>query len=107
MKDMMGMMKKAQEMQAKMGEMQAELEATEVQGSAGAGMVVVTLTGKGDMRGVKIDPSLLKVEEAEILEDLLIAAHADARKKAEEISQSKMQEMTAGLPIPPGMKLPF
>ena len=70
-------------------------------------MVVVTLTGKGDMRGVKIDPSLLKEEEAEILEDLLIAAHTDARKKAEDISQSKMQEMTAGLPIPPGMKLPF
>ncbi|MCZ4271714.1 YbaB/EbfC family nucleoid-associated protein [Maritalea porphyrae] len=107
MKDIMGMMKKAQEMQAKVGEMQAELEATEVQGSAGAGMVVVTLTGKGDMRGVKIDPSLLKAEEAEILEDLLIAAHTDARAKAEEISQSKMQEMTAGLPIPPGMKLPF
>lgn len=107
MKDIMGMMKKAQEMQAKMGEMQAELEATEVVGNAGAGMVTVTLTGKGDMRGVKIDPSLLKAEEAEMLEDLLIAAHTDARSKAEEISQSKMQEMTAGLPIPPGMKLPF
>jgi len=107
MKDIMGMMKKAQEMQAKMGEMQAELEATEVEGSAGAGMVTVTLTGKGDMRGIKIDPSLLKAEEVEILEDLMIAAHADARSKAEEISQSKMQEMTAGLPIPPGMKMPF
>jgi len=107
MKDIMGMMKKAQEMQAKVGEMQAELEATEVQGTAGAGMVTVTLTGKGDMRGVKIDPSLLKEEEAEILEDLIIAAHSDARAKAESLSQEKMQEMTAGLPIPPGMKLPF
>jgi len=107
MKDIMGMMKKAQEMQAKVGEMQAELEAAEVVGSAAAGMVTVTLTGKGEMRGLKIDPSLLKEDEVEILEDLLIAAHADAKAKAEEISQSKMQEMTAGLPIPPGMKLPF
>lgn len=107
MKDLMGMMKKAQEMQAKMGEMQAELESAEVEGSSGAGMVTVTLSGKGDMKGVKIDPSLLKEEEAEILEDLLIAAHADARSKAEAMSQEKMQEMTAGLPIPPGMKMPF
>lgn len=107
MKDLMGMMKKAQEMQAKMGEMQAELENAEVEGSSGAGMVTVTLSGKGDMKGVKIDPSLLKEEEAEILEDLLIAAHADARGKAEAMSQEKMQEMTAGLPIPPGMKMPF
>jgi DNA-binding YbaB/EbfC family protein len=107
MKDIMGMMKKAQEMQAKIGEMQAELENATVEGQAGGDMVVVTLTGKGDMKGVKIDSSLLKPEEAEILEDLLMAAHADARKKAEEMSQSKMQEMTAGLPIPPGMKLPF
>ena len=107
MKDLMGMMKKAQEMQAKMGEMQSELENTEVEGNAGAGMVTVTLSGKGDMKGIKIDPSLLKEEEAEILEDLLIAAHADARTKAEALSQEKMQEMTAGLPIPPGMKMPF
>ncbi len=107
MKDLMGMMKKAQEMQAKMGEMQAELESAEVEGSSGAGMVTVTLSGKGDMKSVKIDPSLLKEEEAEILEDLLIAAHADARGKAETMSQEKMQEMTAGLPIPPGMKMPF
>lgn len=107
MKDIMGMMKKAQEMQAKIGEMQAELENAEFVGQAGGGMVAVTLSGKGDLKGLKIDPSLLNPDEAEILEDLLIAAHADARKKAEEMSQSKMQEMTAGLPIPPGMKLPF
>lgn len=107
MKDIMGMMKKAQEMQAKIGEMQAELENATVEGQAGGGMVAVTLSGKGEMKGLKIDPSLLNPEEAEILEDLLMAAHADARKKAEEMSASKMQEMTAGLPIPPGMKLPF
>lgn len=107
MKDIMGMMKKAQEMQAKMGEMQAELESTEVEGTSGAGMVVVTLTGKGDMKGVKIDPSLLKESEAEMVEDLLIAAHSDARSKVEQLSKEKMQDVTAGLPIPPGMKMPF
>ncbi|AVX05604.1 nucleoid-associated protein [Maritalea myrionectae] len=107
MKDMMGMMKKAQEMQARMGEMQAELEALEVVGTAGGDAVQVTLTGKGEMRGVKIDPSLLKPDEAEIVEDLIIAAHADAKQKSEEMAQEKMKEVTAGLPIPPGMKMPF
>lgn len=107
MKDMMGMMKKAQEMQARMGEMQAELEALEVVGTAGGDAVQVTLTGKGEMRGVKIDPSLLKPEEAEIVEDLIIAAHTDAKQKSEELAQEKMKDVTAGLPIPPGMKMPF
>ncbi|MCF4097484.1 MULTISPECIES: YbaB/EbfC family nucleoid-associated protein [Maritalea] len=107
MKDMMGMMKKAQEMQARMGEMQAELEALEVVGTAGGDAVQVTLTGKGEMRGVKIDPDLLKPDEAEIVEDLIIAAHADAKQKSEEMAQEKMKEITAGLPIPPGMKMPF
>lgn len=107
MKDMMGMMKKAQEMQARMGEMQAELEALEVIGTAGGDAVQVTLTGKGEMRGVKIDPDLLKPDEAEIVEDLIIAAHADAKQKSEEMAQEKMKEVTAGLPIPPGMKMPF
>ncbi|WP_027833949.1 YbaB/EbfC family nucleoid-associated protein [Maritalea myrionectae] len=107
MKDMMGMMKKAQEMQARMGEMQAELEALEVVGTAGGDAVQVTLTGKGEMRGVKVDPSLLKPDEAEIVEDLIIAAHADAKQKSEEMAQEKMKEVTAGLPIPPGMKMPF
>lgn len=105
MKDLMGMMKKAQELQAKMQQMQADLAALEVDGQAGGGMVKATLNGKGDVRGLKIDPSLLKPEEAEILEDLLIAAIADAKAKAEAAMQSKMQEATAGLPIPPGMKL--
>lgn len=107
MKDIMGMMKKAQEMQARMGEMQAELEALEVVGTAGGDAVQITLTGKGEMRGVKIEPSLLKPDEAEIVEDLIIAAHADAKQKSEALAQEKMKEVTAGLPIPPGMKMPF
>ena len=107
MKDIMGLMKKAQEMQSKMQEMQTELEATEVEGQSGGGMVKVTLTAKGAMRGVAMDPSLLKADEADILEDLIIAAHEDARKKAEHMMEEKMKSVTAGMPLPPGMKLPF
>ncbi len=107
MKDLMGMMKKAQELQQRAQEVQSEAAAAVVEGSAGAGMVVVTMTAKGDLRGVKIDPSLFNPEEAEILEDLLIAAHADARRKGEAFLAEKMSEITAGLPIPPGMKFPF
>jgi len=107
MKDLMGMMQKAQEFQQRAQEMQAEAAAHLVEGSAGAGMVTVTMTAKGDLQSVRIDPSLYKPEEAEILEDLLVAAHADARRKGEEFLQKKMSEMTAGLPIPPGMKFPF
>jgi DNA-binding YbaB/EbfC family protein len=107
MRDIMGMMKKAQEMQARMQEVQSELEQTLVEGQAGAGMVSVSLTAKGQMKAVTIDPSLLKADESEILEDLLVAAHEDARKKAERIMEEKMQALTAGLPLPPGMKLPF
>ncbi|UYQ71826.1 YbaB/EbfC family nucleoid-associated protein [Pelagibacterium flavum] len=107
MKDLMGMMKKAQEFQQRAQEMQAEAAAHVVEGTAGAGMVTVTMTAKGDLQGVKFDPSLLKPEEAEILEDLIVAAHADARRKGEEFLQKKMGEMTEGLPIPPGMKFPF
>jgi DNA-binding YbaB/EbfC family protein len=107
MKDIMGMMKAAGEMKAKMETMQAELAEMVVEGRSGGGMVVVTLSGKGEMRGVKIDPSLLKAEEAEVLEDLIIAAHNDAKGKSEAEAQRKMAEVTAGLPIPPGMKLPF
>ncbi len=107
MRDIMGMMGKFQEMQAKMGEMQEELQRAEVSGTSGGDLVTVTLTGKGDMRGVKIDPSLIADGDAEIIEDLIIAAHADARAKAETMMNEKMQEMTAGLPLPPGMKLPF
>jgi nucleoid-associated protein EbfC len=105
MKDIMGMMKKAQELQGKMQQMQADLAAMEVTGQAGGGLVKATLSGKGDVKGMKIDPSLLKPDDADMLEDLIIAACADAKGKAEALMQSKMQEATAGLPIPPGMKL--
>ncbi|MBM3609691.1 MAG: YbaB/EbfC family nucleoid-associated protein [Alphaproteobacteria bacterium] len=107
MKDIMGLMKKAQEMQAKMQEMQAEMDNTLVEGQSGGGMVKVTLTAKGAMKGVAIDESLLKPDEKEIVEDLILAAHEDARKKAENLAEEKMKSMTAGLPLPPGMKLPF
>ncbi|HEY8596288.1 MAG TPA: YbaB/EbfC family nucleoid-associated protein [Devosiaceae bacterium] len=107
MKDIMGMMKKAQELQARMGEMQEELQNAEVRGQSGGGLVSVTLNGKGDMRAITIDPGLLADGDAGIIEDLVMAAHADARGKAEAMAAEKMQEMTAGLPIPPGMKLPF
>ena len=101
------MMKAAGEMKAKMEAMQAELADLVVEGRSGGGMVVVALTGKGDMRGLKIDPSLLKPEDAEMVEDLIIAAFNDAKSKSEAEAQRKMAEVTAGLPIPPGMKLPF
>jgi len=105
MPDMMGMLKQAQAMQAKMQEMQAELERLEVEGHAGGGLVNVIMTAKGDMKGLTIDPSLLKVEEKEILEDLIVTAHEDARKKAARLMEDKMKTLTAGLPLPPGLKL--
>jgi DNA-binding YbaB/EbfC family protein len=101
----MGMMKQAAQLQSKMQELQAELDHIEVEGTAGGGMVAVSLTAKGDMKGVKIDESLMKPGEKEILEDLLVAAHADARRKAEAVMQDKMKSLTGGLPLPPGMKL--
>lgn len=107
MKNLAQMMKQAQEMQGRMAEMQAELERREVQGSAGGGMVMVTMNGRGELRGVKIDPALLVPDEAEVLEDLLKAAHADAKARAERETQEQMQKLTAGLPLPPGLKLPF
>ncbi len=105
MKDIMGLMKQAQQMQSKMADMQAELETTEVQGQAGAGMVSVTLTAKGTLKSLRIDPSLLKPDEAEIVEDLIVAAHADARSKADRLMEEKMKLLTGGLPLPPGLKL--
>jgi DNA-binding YbaB/EbfC family protein len=107
MKDLMGLMKQAQAMQTKMAEMQTELEQSEVQGQSGAGLVKVTLTAKGNMKALAIDPSLLKSDEGEILEDLIVTAHEDARKKAERLMEEKMKSVTAGLPLPPGLKLPF
>lgn len=107
MRDLMGLMKQAQAMQAKMAEVQAELEETLVEGEAGGGLVKVTLNAKGALRGVSLDPSLLKPDEGEIVEDLIVTAHAQARKKAEEAVEEKMKAVTGGLQLPPGMKLPF
>lgn len=105
MKDIMGMMKQVKDMQARMQKVQAELDETEVTGQSGAGLVKVTLTGKGDMRKVTIDPSLMKPDETEILEDLILAAVQDAKTKVDATMQAKMAEVTGGLPLPPGMKL--
>jgi hypothetical protein len=105
MKNFAEMMKQAQQLQGRMADMQAELERTLIEGRSGGGMVVVTLSGKGDMTGLKIDPSLLKPEEAEILEDLIVAAHNDAKAKVEEAMKEKMKNLTGGLPLPPGLKL--
>ena len=107
MRDMMGLMKQAQAMQAKMAEMQAELDHVIVEGQAGGGMVKVRLTGKGDLRRVTIDPTLMNADEREVLEDLLVAAHADAKQKVESTMAEEMQKATAGISLPPGMKLPF
>ena len=98
-------MKKAKELQTKMAQIQEELAQTEIEGLSGGGMVKVILNGKGEMKGLTLDPSLLKEDEAEILEDLIIAAHQDAKTKAEEYAAEKMKEATGDLPIPPGMKL--
>jgi DNA-binding YbaB/EbfC family protein len=105
MADFMGMMKQAAQLQSKMQELQAELDRMEIEGTAGGGMVTVTLTGKGDLKGVRIDDSLIKPDEKEILEDLLVAAHADAKRKSEALLQDKMKDLTGGLPLPPGLKL--
>jgi DNA-binding YbaB/EbfC family protein len=107
MRDLMGMMKQAQAMQEKMQEMQAEMERLEVEGQAGGGLVRVTLTAKGQLKRIMIDDQLLKPEEREILEDLIVTAHDDARKKAERLMEEKMRGMASGLGLPPGLKLPF
>ena len=105
MKDLMGMMKAAQEMKGRMEEFQNKVAEMTVEGRSGGGLVVVTLNGKGDLKGAAIDPSLLKPEEKEILEDLLVAAHADAKRRVEALAQEKMKSLTGGLPLPPGLKL--
>jgi len=107
MRDMLGLMKQAQAMQAKMQEMQAELERIEVEGQAGGGMIRVTLTAKGQMKALAIDDQLLNCDNKVMLEDLILVAHEDARKKAERLLEEKMKGMTGGLALPPGMKLPF
>ncbi|SKA21468.1 YbaB/EbfC family nucleoid-associated protein [Consotaella salsifontis] len=107
MKDLMGMMKQAKAMQEKMQSLQAEIADIAVEGHAGGGLVAVTLDGKGDLKTLLIDPSLVKPEEKEILEDLIVAAHADAKGKLERAIQEKTEALTAGLPLPAGMKFPF
>jgi len=103
--DFMGMMKQAAALKSKMEAMQAELDSAEIEGVAGGGMVVVKLSGKGEMKGVRIDESLLKPSDREIVEDLIVAAHAEARRKVEALMQEKMKAVTGGLPLPPGVNL--
>jgi len=105
MPDFTSLMKQAAELHAKMEALQAELDRIEVEGTAGGGAVTVKLTAKTELKSVAIDASLLKPGDKEIVEDLLVAAHADARRKAEVLLQEKMQQLTGGLPLPPGMKL--
>jgi nucleoid-associated protein EbfC len=107
MKDLMGLMGKAKEMQAKFQAMQEEIASLEATGQSGGGLVSVTLSGKFEMRRMAVDPSLMKEGEGEILEDLIVAAHNDARAKVEQAMQEKTQALTADLPLPPGLKLPF
>ena len=107
MKNLAGLMKQAQQMQSKMAEMQTRLESLEIVGEAGAGLVTVTLNGKGDLRHVKIDPKVVDPAEVEMLEDLIAAAHASARQKLEATAAAEMQKVTGGMQLPPGMKLPF
>jgi DNA-binding YbaB/EbfC family protein len=101
----MGLMKQAAELKTKMEAMQSELDRIEVEGVAGGGLVTVRLTGKGEMKSLAIDATLMKPDEKEIVEDLVVTAHADARRKAEALLQEKMQALTGGLPLPPGLKL--
>ena len=105
--DFLKMMKQAKQMQEQMGSLQEQMVEMEGLGTAGGGLVTVTLNGKGDLKGLSIDPSLMKEEEKEILEDLIIAAHTEARAKIEQAIQEKTQEMMGGLGLPAGMKLPF
>lgn len=101
------LMKQAQEMQSKMQDAQSALDDLECVGKSGGGLVQVTLSGKGDMKSVEIDPSLFSEDDKEVLEDLILAAHAEARKTMEAAAAEKMKEATAGLPLPPGMNLGF
>jgi DNA-binding YbaB/EbfC family protein len=105
MADFLGLMKQAAEFKTKMEALQAELDHIEVEGVAGGGLVKLRMTAKGEVKGVTLDRSLMKPEETEIVEDLLVAAHADARRKAEAQLQEKMKSLTGGLPLPPGLNL--
>jgi nucleoid-associated protein EbfC len=103
--DMMRLMKQAQEMQAKVGRMQAELEELETEGTAGGGLVKVVLSGKNQLKRVSIDPSLLNADDREVVEDLIVAAHADAAQRNARVVEERMKAVTGGLPLPPGLKL--
>ena len=105
MVDFLGLMKQASELKSKMEAMQAELDRIEVEGTAGGGMLTVKMSGKGEVRAAHIDESLLKPDQKEIITDLIVAAHADARRKLEAVLQERMQALTGGLPLPPGLKL--
>ena len=105
MVDFLGLMKQATELKSKMDSMQAELDAAEVEGVSGGGMVLVRLSGKGDMKSIRIDDTLIKPGEKQIIEDLIVAAHAEARRKVATLMEEKMKSVTGGLPIPPGLKL--
>lgn len=107
MKNLAGLMKQASQMQSKMAEMQAKLDAVLVEGAAGAGMVTLTLNGKGELKAIKIDPKLADPSDMETIEDLIVAAHADAKRKADALMAEEMQKVTGGMQLPPGMKLPF
>ncbi|MBO0713046.1 MAG: YbaB/EbfC family nucleoid-associated protein [Acetobacteraceae bacterium] len=107
MKNLAGLMKQASEMQAKMAEMQVKLEAMEIEGTAGAGLVSVTLNGKSELKRLRIDPKLLDPTDVEMLQDLLVAAHAEAKRRIETAAAEEMRALTGGLDLPPGMKLPF
>lgn len=107
MKNIAGLMKQASQMQKKMEDMQAALEAMTVEGSAGAGMVHVTMTGKNELRSVRIDPKLADPAEMEMLQDLIVAAHADAKRKVEALAAEEMKKATGGMELPAGLKLPF
>jgi DNA-binding YbaB/EbfC family protein len=107
MKNLAGLMKQAQQMQTKMQEIQDALTQLELTGEAGAGLVSVTLNGKGEMRGVRIDPKVVDPSDTEMLQDLIVAAHRAAKDKVEAASQAEMQKVAGGLQLPPGMKLPF
>lgn len=105
MRDLMGMMKQAQQLQARMQQMQEELAAAEMEGRSGGGLVTATLDGKGHLKRLQIDPSLMRPDEVEILEDLIVAATEDARVKVAAMVEEKMRDATGGLPLPPGLKL--
>jgi DNA-binding YbaB/EbfC family protein len=107
MKDLSKLMKQAQELQEKMAKVQNDLVAMEIESSSGGGLVVAIMNGKSELKRIKIDPSLLKADEIEVLEDLIVAAHNDAKQKVEQRAAEEMTKVTSGIPLPPGMKLPF